>query len=92
MAGILDPFTRHPASVGETYTEHLCMAGSFGWRMVIGGLACLVHAVFPFLFEYTASNHIRVLHEQMVQKRRRLDRLAAEAQPVALDPRGGATA
>jgi hypothetical protein len=92
MAGFLDPFTRHPASVGETYTEHLVMAGSFGWRMVIGGLACLVHAIFPFLFEYTASNHIRVLNDQMVLKRRRLDRLAAEAQPVALNRRDGATA
>ena len=92
MARFLDLFTRHPASVGETYAEHLSMAGSFGWRMVVGGLACLVHAVFPFLFEYTASNHIRVLHEQIVQKRRRLDRLAAEPRAVGLNPRGGATA
>jgi len=92
MASVTELFTRHPASVGETYTEHMGMAASFGWRMVLGGIACLVHAVLPFLFEYTASNHIRCLHEQMVLKRHRLDRLAAEAGRVPLNPRGGATA
>jgi hypothetical protein len=92
MASVTDLFTTHPASVGETYGEHLGMAASFGWRMVLGGLACLVHAVFPFLFEYTASNYIRCLNEQMVLKRRKLDRLAADGQVARLNPPGGATA
>ena len=90
MAALPELFTRHPASVGETYGEHLGMAASFGWRMVAGGLACLVHAVFPFLFEYTASRHIRCLHEQMVLKRHRPERL--EARPAHVNPPGGATA
>lgn len=90
MASVTDLFTRHPASVGETYGEHLGMAASFGWRMVLGGLACLIHAVFPFLFAQTASNHVRCLHEQMVVKRHRLDRLGAP--PSKINPRSGATA
>ena len=33
-------FTEHPASVGETYGEHLVMASGFGIRMILGGMAC----------------------------------------------------
>lgn len=62
-------FTRHPTSVGETYTQHLCAASSFGIRMIVGGLACLLHALLPFLFEHTASRCIKQLHERMVLKR-----------------------
>ena len=64
-------FTEHPASVDETYGEHLAVATSFGARMVLAGLACLVHAVLPFLFVKTGSAAITELHERMVAKRRR---------------------
>ena len=37
-------FTDHPASVDETYGEHLVMASSFGSRLLLAGLACMVHA------------------------------------------------
>jgi hypothetical protein len=63
-------FTAHPASVGETYTEHLLHAGCFGARMVFAGIACLIHAVFPFLFERTGSRAISELNERMVSRRR----------------------
>jgi len=68
-----NPFTRHPASVGESYGEHLAMAGGFGLRMVAGGLACLVHALLPFLFVATGSRAVRDLHGRMVAHRRRHD-------------------
>ncbi|MGB7654995.1 MAG: DUF6356 family protein [Novosphingobium sp.] len=64
-------FTEHPASVGESYGEHLLVAGSFGLRMILGGFACLIHAVLPFLFVRTGSVQISTLHETMVTKRRR---------------------
>ena len=35
-------FTEHPESVGESYLQHLMAATTFGVRMVLGGLACLV--------------------------------------------------
>ncbi len=50
-----NPFTSHPASVGETYVQHLRFAARFGARMLLGGAAATVHAVFPFLFVTTAS-------------------------------------
>ncbi|MEA3265085.1 MAG: DUF6356 family protein [Pseudomonadota bacterium] len=63
-------FTEHPASVDETYTEHLAMASGFGIRMILGGFACLLHGIFPFLFVKTGSAQIRSLHERMVENRR----------------------
>lgn len=63
-------FTQHPRTVGETYLEHLCTAATFATRMIWGGLACLVHALLPFLFERTASQCICELHDRMVVNRR----------------------
>ena len=64
-------FTQHPASVGESYGEHLAVAASFGLRMILGGLACLIHALLPFLFVRTGSVQISALHDTMVAHRRR---------------------
>lgn len=64
-------FTKHPSEVGETYAEHFVVAGSFGVAMLRGGLACLVHAVLPFLCTSTGSGTIRALHDRMVTNRAR---------------------
>ena len=42
-------FQAHPASVGETYLEHMVHAAYFGSRMLLAGLACLIHALIPRL-------------------------------------------
>ncbi len=64
-------FTAHPASVGESYGEHLAMASGFGIRMVLGGFACMIHGLLPFLFVRTGSQQISTLHGAMVINRRR---------------------
>ena len=46
-------FLRHPRAVGETYYQHLRVAISCGIRLLAGGLACLVHAIFPPFFTST---------------------------------------
>jgi hypothetical protein len=76
-----NPFTDHPATVGETYGEHLATATGFGLRMIAGGLACLVHGLLPFLFVKTGSTAIRTLHDRMVTNRAR--RQPAEARVAA---------
>jgi hypothetical protein len=76
-------FTEHPATVGETYVQHFQTAVSFSMRMMGGGLACLVHAVFPFLFESTGSATIRSLHERMIEHRSRVGRAASALSPVS---------
>ncbi|MCR9073878.1 MAG: DUF6356 family protein [Alphaproteobacteria bacterium] len=63
-------FTEHPRSVGETYLEHMGVAASFGGRLLVAGLACMVHAVLPFLFTKTGSQAITELHNRMVLNRR----------------------
>jgi hypothetical protein len=78
----MDPiklFTEHPASVGESYGEHLAMASGFGLRMILGGCACLIHGLLPFLFVRTGSAQISELHSVMVANRRR------KAMPAVLD-------
>lgn len=72
----LRAFTEHPAAVGESWWEHCLQASYFGVRLIAGGLACLVHAVFPFLFVKTGSKCITELHDCMVAKR---DRRAASS-------------
>lgn len=63
-------FTDHPASVNETYTEHAGFAFGFGVRMILAGLACCVHGIFPFLFERTGSHMIIKLHQRLGANRR----------------------
>lgn len=62
-------FSDHPASVNETYSQHLCVASSFGWRLMYSGLACFIHGFLPFLFVTTGSRMIAQLHDQMVVNR-----------------------
>ncbi len=66
---LIRAFTEHPASVGETYTEHLVKAGCFGTRMALAGIACLVHGILPFLFVRTGSRAIAELNERMIANR-----------------------
>lgn len=63
-------FTEHPASVGESYSRHCVCAFGFGARMVGAGIACMIHALLPFLFVRTASRAITELNERMIANRR----------------------
>ena len=71
MSNLRGLFTDHPRSVGETYVEHLGSAFSFGWRMCVAGIACLLHGLLPFLFVKTGSTTIRHLHDEMITHRSR---------------------
>jgi len=72
-------FTDHPASVGENYLEHLMAAMSFSLELLCAALACLVHALLPFLFVKTGSQRITTLHEKMVTNRDRRSGLPADS-------------
>ena len=62
-------FTEHPASVNECYGAHFVTAAGFGVTMVVAGLACLLHGVFPFVYKRTGSNAISILYRRMVTHR-----------------------
>jgi hypothetical protein len=63
-------FTEHPASVGESYARHCVCAFGFGARMVGAGIACMIHALLPFVFVRTGSRTIAELNERMIANRR----------------------
>lgn len=71
-------FIDHPASVRESYLEHMVMAGGFGWTLLRASAACFVHALVPGLCERTGSTLIRELHGRMVTHRVRSDSAAED--------------
>ncbi len=62
-------FFDHPASVGESYFEHMGVASRFGFRMIGGGLGCAIHAFLPFLFKTRGSDTVQALNAELVAKR-----------------------
>ncbi len=58
-------FMDHPRDVGESYGEHFATAAGFGVRMVVGGVACIIHALIPALFVRTASETVKSLYATM---------------------------
>lgn len=58
-------FTEHPASVGETYTEHMRVAAKCAGTLAVAAGAAAVHAVVPSLCQTTASRRIRSLHDMI---------------------------
>jgi hypothetical protein len=75
-------FCDHPASVDETYTEHMAAAGGFALRLFVASIVCTVHAILPFLFEKTGSAMVEGLYDRMIANRRRL-RGTASVRPAA---------
>ncbi|MEQ6248020.1 DUF6356 family protein [Sulfitobacter sp. HNIBRBA3233] len=55
-------FLEHPASVDESFLEHMAFAGKFSGKLFLAGGAALVHAFIPCLFEKTASTIIAELY------------------------------
>jgi hypothetical protein len=86
MSTIKRLFTDHPASVNETYWQHLAAAAGFGFRMIGGGFVCLVHALIPGAFCTKGSDLICELHERMVTNRRR----QAESHALSMETRRAA--
>src|SRR5437763_6470764 len=89
---LIRAFTEHPASVGETYTEHLVNAVCLGTRMMLAGIACVAHGVLPFLFVRTGSRAItelngRLIARQPVQPVQPVRAVRPVRQDVASDPR-----
>ncbi|CAH0350479.1 MAG: DUF6356 family protein [Pseudomonadota bacterium] len=77
-------FLDHPRRVGETYWGHAHTAGSFGVRMVIGGVACMIHGLLPAFFVKTGSTTVRNLYGEMQPRSERASR--AEMPPLQFLP------
>ena len=58
----------HPREIGETYIEHAGHALFIGTRMIVAGLACLVHALLPGLFIRTATHTVEDIRSLMTRR------------------------
>src|SRR6476660_555572 len=61
-------FLDHPATVGETYTQHMHTALSFAGPLAKASAAAFVHSFLPFLFTKTASMTVKQLNERMTRR------------------------
>ncbi len=66
---MLQRFTDHPHAVGESYGEHAAAAAGMGLELLGAGLACLVHALLPWLFEDYGSRKVKALHARTMARR-----------------------
>lgn len=71
-------FVDHPRSVEESYLEHMGVSASFGSAMLLGALACFVHAVVPGVCTRTGSSIVDTLHTRMVTQRNRKAAVAVD--------------
>ncbi len=62
---IVAMFLDHPATVDETYFQHMRFAFSFAFWLGAAALAALVHAIIPALCETTASRILKRLHARI---------------------------
>ena len=62
-------FTRHPNNIGESYITHFLKACAFGFKLLFIAFRVFIHAIFPFLFEYSASNKISQLNKDLQQRK-----------------------
>lgn len=58
-------FFEHPATVDETFFQHMRFALGFAGALALAAGAALVHAFIPCLCEKTASRTINRLHHRM---------------------------
>ena len=58
-------FLAHPATVDETYFQHMRFAFGFAFWLLVAGFAALIHSVFPAVCETTAGGILRKLTARM---------------------------
>jgi hypothetical protein len=74
---MIELFREHPATIGETYGQHLGFAARTGAMMIVGGAACVIHGLFPFLFTSTGTRTIRALAQRIDRRQPAVDTEAA---------------
>mgnify|MGYP001823660014 CR=1 FL=1 len=58
-------FLAHPATVDETYFQHMRFAFGFSFWLGLAAGAALLHAFIPALCETTASRILKRLHARI---------------------------
>lgn len=72
-------FIDHPEQTGETYLQHLAFTARTTVELFCIGAALIIHGLFPFLFETTASRGIRRLNDIITARASRAARKISPA-------------
>ena len=56
MRKIKELFSEHPNNIEESYLIHMGYSLCYGFNFFCAGIACIIHAIFPFLFKKIASD------------------------------------
>ena len=60
--------TKHLRAIDKSYFEHLKDALYYGFRLLIGGIGAILHAIFPFILTTIASDTINDLHKMNINR------------------------
>ena len=58
----------HLDLVNETYIQHLKVALNVSSLMIVGGFQAIIHAICPAIFQTSASDKIKKLHEKISKR------------------------
>lgn len=78
-------FIDHPEQTGETYLQHLAFTARTTVELFCIGAALIIHGLFPFLFETTASRGIKRLNEIVTERARNASALSDKSAARAFD-------
>lgn len=74
-------FLAHPRTVGESYLQHSAFAFRIASRLLLAGMAALLHAIVPCLCETTASRIILAMNADIVARRAKANQ-AQQTEPL----------
>ena len=60
--------TEHLRMIDKSYFEHLKGGFYFGYRLIVGGVGAIIHAIFPFILTTIASDTVNDLHKMEINK------------------------
>jgi len=61
---IINKLSRHLDESGLTYAQHMVRAVTIFFHLTAASLCVLIHAIFPFMFETTASDIMKTIQKK----------------------------
>lgn len=69
-------FTEHPASVGNTYLQHMAFSLYLGFQGLMIFLAATIHSIFPFVFQTTTTRLNLKIYEVLQERMRQVESIS----------------
>ena len=62
----------HLKDTNEGYFQHMVCAAKYGIRMILAGIACIIHAIIPDLFVTTASDTMKNIIADVAKRKEKI--------------------